>query len=151
MVAAHQHKRYNAAMASPLEDALHQLRLNPRFAQRITAWRHFPARPGRHTPAPPGLEQQLLGVLHRRGLEQLYAHQTQAIAAALRGEDLAVVTSAASGKTLCYNLPVLNALLRGSPASLDHLEERSDGLFGPVNYYAGDEAPDWPEGGCDAR
>ena len=41
----------------------------------------------------------------------LYTHQAEAVAAALRGEHIAIVTPAASGKTLCYNLPVLNRLL----------------------------------------
>ena len=105
-------------MTSPLMDALQELRLNPRFAERITAWRRLPARPGRYAPAPSGLEPQLLEAMHQRGMEPLYVHQAEAIAAALRGEDVAVVTAAASGKTLCYNVPVLNALLhdRGARA-----------------------------------
>jgi DEAD/DEAH box helicase domain-containing protein len=103
-------------MTAPLMDALQELRLNPRFAERITAWRRLPARPGRYAAAPSGLEPQLLDALQQRGMERLYAHQADAIAAALRGEDVAVVTAAASGKTLCYNLPMLNALLRDSQA-----------------------------------
>jgi len=103
-------------MISSLMDALRELRLHPRFAERITAWRRFPARPGRYAPAPSALEPRLLDALRQRGIEQLYAHQASAIAAALRGEHVAVVTAAASGKTLCYNLPVLNALLRDQGA-----------------------------------
>ncbi len=46
-----------------------------------------------------------------RGITRLYTHQVAAIEATRRGEHIAVVTPAASGKTLCYNLPVLDALL----------------------------------------
>ena len=103
-------------MTSPLMDALQELRLNSRFVERITAWRRLPARPARYAPAPSGLEPQLLEALRQRGMEPLYLHQADAIAAALRGEDVAVVTAAASGKTLCYNVPVLNALLHDQGA-----------------------------------
>jgi DEAD/DEAH box helicase domain-containing protein len=99
-------------MASPVAEALQELRLNPRFAGQITAWQHLPARPGRFGPIPDGLDSQLLDALHRQGIQNWYTHQSQAIAAALRGEDVAIVTGAASGKTLCYNVPVLQALLR---------------------------------------
>nr|MBC7245577.1 DEAD/DEAH box helicase [Chloroflexota bacterium] len=103
-------------MASSVATVLQELRLNPRFATQITAWQRLPARPGRFSPVPDGLEPQLQEALRRQGIQQLYAHQSQAIAAALRGEDVAVVTGAASGKTLCYNVPVLNALLRDPQA-----------------------------------
>jgi DEAD/DEAH box helicase domain-containing protein len=99
-------------MASPVTDALQDLRLNPRYAQHITHWRRLPARAARYAPMPTGLEPQLLDALHRHGVAQLYLHQAQAVTRALRGEDIAVVTGAASGKTLCYNLPVLNTLWR---------------------------------------
>jgi DEAD/DEAH box helicase domain-containing protein len=98
------------AMASPVTDALQDLRLDPRFAQHITDWRRLPARAARYAPVPSGLEPELVDLLQRHGLGRLYSHQAQAIAYALHGEDIAVVTGAASGKTLCYNLPVLNTL-----------------------------------------
>ncbi len=101
-------------MASPVADALQELRLNPRFAQHITHWRRLPARAARYAPMPAGLEPQILDALQRRGIAQLYVHQAEAVAAALRGEDVTVVTGAASGKTLCYNLPVLNTLWRNA-------------------------------------
>ena len=104
------------AMTSPITMALQDLRLDPRFDQRITAWRRLPAQPGRYAPAPAALEPPLLDSLHQRGIQQLYTHQVSAIAAALRGEDIAVVTGAASGKSLCYHLPVLNALLHDPQA-----------------------------------
>lgn len=50
--------------------------------------------------------------LQKRGVERLYTHQAQAIEAAARGEDIVGVTPTASGKTMCYNLPVLSAILK---------------------------------------
>jgi DEAD/DEAH box helicase domain-containing protein len=144
-------------MTLPLTDALQELRLNPRFAERITEWRRLPTRPGRYAPAPSGLEPQLMDALRQRGLEQLYVHQTHAIAATLRGEDVAVVTAAASGKTLCYNVPVLNAMLRDRGARALYLfptkalaqdqlaawQQLSAGLLPPTmaSTYDGDTPP----------
>jgi DEAD/DEAH box helicase domain-containing protein len=98
-------------MSSPLHEALQELRLAPRFAERITAWKRLPARTGRYAPVPSGLEPALAEALARRGTGELYTHQAQAIDSTLAGHDVVVVTRAASGKTLCYNLPVLSALL----------------------------------------
>ena len=65
----------------------------------------------RYAPFPARLDPRLVDAMATRGISQLYAHQAEAVAAGLRGEHVAVVTPAASGKTLCYNLPVLNRLL----------------------------------------
>ena len=53
-------------------------------------------------------------VLAGRGIEQLYVHQVAALEAARAGRDLVVVTGTASGKTLCYNLPILEAVLQAA-------------------------------------
>jgi DEAD/DEAH box helicase domain-containing protein len=55
-------------------------------------------------------------VLNDRGIDSLYTHQALAVEAALRGENVVVATPTASGKTLCYTLPILDALVR-SPNS----------------------------------
>ena len=61
-------------------------------------------------PLPDGLHPKLVTALGERGLAELYAHQAEAFAAAERGEHVMVSTGTASGKTLAFNLPVLNAL-----------------------------------------
>jgi DEAD/DEAH box helicase domain-containing protein len=58
----------------------------------------------------PDLHPRLDGALRARGIEELYGHQADALAAARRGEHLVVSTGTASGKTLAFNLPVLDAL-----------------------------------------
>ena len=70
-----------------------------------------PPRAPRYAPYPSGLDERLIEALRQGGLSELYTHQAQAITAALQGDTVAVVTPAASGKTLCYNLPVLQCLL----------------------------------------
>jgi DEAD/DEAH box helicase domain-containing protein len=71
-----------------------------------------PARAARTEPLPPDLQFKLREALARQGIEQLYAHQAEAWEAARRGENLIVTTGTASGKTLAFNLPVLDALAR---------------------------------------
>jgi DEAD/DEAH box helicase domain-containing protein len=96
-----------------LEQILEAFRTNPRFAPQFTAWRTLPARPAQFDEFPPDLDPRLIRALGARGIRQLYTHQARAYRAVRRGQDLVVVTPTASGKTLCYNLPVLDAMLRG--------------------------------------
>jgi DEAD/DEAH box helicase domain-containing protein len=95
-----------------LSQLLSQLRATPSFMRNVTAWERLPARPARYAPWPEGLEADLVETIRNQGVDQLFTHQAEAVRAALRGENVAVVTGTASGKTLCYNLPVLNTLLR---------------------------------------
>lgn len=90
---------------------LHRLRLDRAFMNNVTAWERLPARSARYAPWPEALDRSLISSLWSSGIPQPYTHQAAAIAAALRGENVAVVTGTASGKTLCYNLPVLHTLL----------------------------------------
>src|SRR6476660_4193793 len=69
-----------------------------------------PARGARLAPLPEGLHQRLREALAAQGVSALYAHQAAAWEAAQRGEHLVVTTGTASGKTLAFNLPVLDAL-----------------------------------------
>src|SRR6185503_18809874 len=90
---------------------LDRLRLDADTMRNIVAWERIPARPARYAAWPAGLDPRLSATQRRRGIETLYTHQAQAVEAALRGENVVVVTGMASGKTLCYNLPVLHTLL----------------------------------------
>lgn len=78
----------------------------------VTAVRRLPARPGRYATCPDGVDERLRGALAARGVEQLYTHQAEAIAHALGGRHVVITTPTASGKTLCYNAPVLSTILR---------------------------------------
>ena len=69
-----------------------------------------PRREPRIAPLPAALHAEVRAALARQGISELYAHQAQAWEASERGEHLIVTTGTASGKTLAFNLPVLNAL-----------------------------------------
>jgi DEAD/DEAH box helicase domain-containing protein len=91
--------------------AIEKLRDDPQIMRNLTTWRAEGARPPQYGGFPEGLDPKLVEGLRRRGIADLYTHQTDAIEAILRGENVCVVTPTASGKTLCYNVPVLNRLL----------------------------------------
>ncbi len=87
----------------------------------IRSLRHEPARPGEFAPVPESLHPALREVLRTRGVEQLYVHQAESIRLIGEGKNVVVVTPTASGKTLCYNLPVLNRLLADPSARAMYL------------------------------
>ena len=70
------------------------------------------AHAARTEPLPPDLHPEVRAALERQGIGELYVHQAEAWDAACRGENLIVTTGTASGKTLAFNLPVLDALAR---------------------------------------
>ncbi|HVV46970.1 MAG TPA: DEAD/DEAH box helicase, partial [Bryobacteraceae bacterium] len=72
--------------------------------------RRTPARPAEYTDVPDELNPKLRAVLEARGIERLYSHQAEAWRRVTEGSNVVIVTPTASGKTLCYNLPVLNRL-----------------------------------------
>jgi len=74
----------------------------------------IPSTPATFAPLPADLRPELAAALTARGIERLYSHQADAYDAVRRGRHLVVVTPTASGKTLCYNLPVLQRLLENS-------------------------------------
>src|SRR5437763_320864 len=78
----------------------------------VTAVRRLSAMAAQYAPFPAGLDPRLVRGLQARGIEQLYTHQAAAIEHALAGRHVVVITPTASGKTLCYNAPVLNAILQ---------------------------------------
>jgi DEAD/DEAH box helicase domain-containing protein len=80
----------------------------------ITAVRRLPTVTAQYAPFPEDLEPRLKQALATRGVTQLYTHQAEAIGHALAGRHTVVITPTASGKTLCYNAPVLDAILKDS-------------------------------------
>ncbi len=94
-----------------LEQILFAIRTHPVTARNLTAWHEISARPGEYVPIPSTVNARLAAALRFAGIESLYSHQAEAFEVARSGRHLVVVTPTASGKTLCYNLPVLNTLL----------------------------------------
>jgi DEAD/DEAH box helicase domain-containing protein len=127
------------------------------FAERdlggeiITAVHHIPSREARLAPMPDWVRDDLARGYAQKGVEQLYSHQAMAAEAVHGGRNVVVVTPTASGKTLCYNLPVLNtvlenpdtralylfptkALAQDQLAELHDLSSRLDDRFGVFTY-----------------
>ncbi len=124
----------------------------------ITAVEHLPAREARWAPMPSWVRPELAGAYRDKGIEQLYWHQAAAVEHVRAGRNVVVVTPTASGKTVCYNLPVLNAVLENPDtralylfptkalaqdqlAELDDLGRRLENVFG-VYTYDGDTPAD---------
>jgi len=113
-------------------DAAESLALNPatpvgplaaRFVEAmqqdgspVRAVRHQPAKAARYGVFPEALNPTLRQALAERGIENLYTHQAAAVELSLAGKNVVVVTPTASGKTLCYNLPVIHEIL-AAPAA----------------------------------
>ena len=95
-----------------LSTLLNLWRTNP----NIVAWRTFPARPAQTAPFPVDLHPALVETLQAQGIDALYTHQATTWQHLQAGRHPVIVTGTASGKTLCYNLPVLNHLLMDSEA-----------------------------------
>ncbi len=83
---------------------------------QIVRVERLPERPARFAPLDPPVTPRVAAVIGADGIEKLYTHQAEAIARARAGEHVVVVTGTASGKTLCYNVPVLESIL-DDPAS----------------------------------
>jgi ATP-dependent helicase YprA (DUF1998 family) len=83
----------------------------------VTAVRRIPAAAAQYAPWPDGpgglgVDSRLVDALRAKGIEQLYTHQAEAMTHALAGRNVVIITPTASGKTLCYNGPVLSSILR---------------------------------------
>jgi DEAD/DEAH box helicase domain-containing protein len=94
-----------------IRENLEKLLESPEFAPNIKVNRLLPAQEGIFAPFPTDLDAGIVKALNRRGIDQLYIHQAEVYKLAKSGKNVVVVTPTASGKTLCYNLPCLHALL----------------------------------------
>ncbi len=117
----------------------------------LTAIRHYPAREAQWADFPAWAHDDLRAAYAGKGIRQLYSHQATAAEAVHAGKNVVIVTPTASGKTLCYNLPILNAILESSDtralylfptkalaqdqlAELHDLNQRLENRFGVFTY-----------------
>ncbi len=117
----------------------------------LTAVRQIPAREAKFRPIPGWVTSALSGAYRAKGIQHLYSHQALTAELVHDGKNVVVVTPTASGKTLCYNLPVLNAVLENPDtralylfptkalaqdqlAELHDLSKRLDDRFGVFTY-----------------
>jgi DEAD/DEAH box helicase domain-containing protein len=101
---------------STVDEAIAGVLGDGRLGELIAAHRVQEPEPPRYAPWPDALDPRLVSALRLRGVEALYTHQAQAIESVRAGRNICVVTPTASGKTLCYNLPVIDAVARDEAA-----------------------------------
>lgn len=88
------------------------LRQNRQFMDQVVAWERIPARGAATSPFPGWLHPQVQTAVAEHGLPSLYTHQAAAIEAIQAGEEVVIATATASGKSLCYTIPVLDRLAK---------------------------------------
>src|SRR5690606_9908774 len=103
-----------AADRATADGGLLSRRLERRYADRITGRFTIPGADGDYAELPADVPPALAAALRARGVSRLYRHQADAWEATRRGENLVVATPTASGKSLCYTLPVLAAAMGGT-------------------------------------
>ncbi|MEN6316522.1 MAG: DEAD/DEAH box helicase [Clostridiaceae bacterium] len=95
-----------------LEQMLDYIKASDKIMRNITSWVELPAKEAVHEDFPDFVDERIIKALEKRGVRRLYSHQASAIRAVNGGESVVVVTPTASGKTMCYNIPVLDAILK---------------------------------------
>jgi DEAD/DEAH box helicase domain-containing protein len=104
-----------------VDQVVDQMLDDPSLSSNIAAYRELPARAASFLDYPAGVDPRLVAALASRRIDRLYSHQRGAVDAILRRENVVVVTPTASGKSLCYNLPVLNTILSDDAARAVYL------------------------------
>jgi DEAD/DEAH box helicase domain-containing protein len=99
-----------------VDQVVEQLLNDPGIAANIAAYRQLPSAEAEYADFPDFVDSRLVSAFAGRGIHRLYSHQRSAVESVQRGEDVVVVSPTASGKTLCYNVPVLNAIVRDDTA-----------------------------------
>ncbi|NLC43128.1 MAG: DEAD/DEAH box helicase [Clostridiales bacterium] len=135
-----------------IDQLVDQIQNNQEIMRNVSYWNEIEPRKAKYGPFPKALRTELQEVLEKKGIHQLYSHQSQSIQLSLEGKNVVVVTPTASGKTLCYNLPVVNEILNNDDAralylfptkalsqdQVSELHEMLDLLDHPVKTYTYD-------------
>jgi DEAD/DEAH box helicase domain-containing protein len=102
-------------MIPDVTEYLSSLKKSAKLGPQVVCHREFPAKNATYAGDLPSLNSALLDCLDQTGISRLYSHQHQAICSILAGNDILVATPTASGKSMIYNLPVLNDLFGDNP------------------------------------
>ncbi|MCP3891304.1 MAG: DEAD/DEAH box helicase [Desulfobulbaceae bacterium] len=97
-------------MASDINEYLASLSASPKFGPQVVFHKKIQEVPAIFSKSEPGLNSNVLQLIKDKGVGQLFSHQGEAIGHILAGKDVLVATPTASGKSMIYNLPVLNEL-----------------------------------------
>lgn len=107
---------YAESGSDPVRQLVEKLR--HKYKGCITGELQIPAKEGVYSPLPEDMDLRLRNALEARGIDQLYSHQAAAWKSVRQGRHAVVVTPTASGKTLCYNLPVIHDILQKQSKAL---------------------------------
>ncbi|WP_121612050.1 DEAD/DEAH box helicase [Mesobacillus foraminis] len=94
-----------------LKEIMDSLKLDESVRDNIVHWHTIEEKEARTSALPEGIHPALIDALNKRGIGELYTHQKSAFETAARGQSMVAVTPTASGKTLCYNLPVIQEII----------------------------------------
>ena len=94
-----------------LTQLLKVLKGDSTFMQNVTHWKEIPEREARYAKFPNHIHDAITEAYIKRGIKQPYIHQRAAMDEIKKGNNVVIVTPTASGKTLCYNMPVLNSII----------------------------------------
>jgi len=94
-----------------VSEIIHEIKKLDLTNEVVTAVERMPPKEAQWAPMPQWIKPELAEAFRAKGVMQLYSHQADAADRIRRGRNLVIVTPTASGKTLCYNLPVLNTIL----------------------------------------
>ena len=109
-------KYTNPSPENHIQEALEELKKQGIREDSIQAVEHIPAREGRYLDYPQDVHPSLVSALQDKGFSRLYTHQHKTWELLQQNKNVVVVTPTASGKTLCYNLPVLDSILNNPSA-----------------------------------
>ncbi|MFL0572485.1 DEAD/DEAH box helicase [Priestia megaterium] len=99
-----------------LQEVMDILQTNPSYQKNIVHWHTIEEKEAKTAPFPASLHTKLRQALENRGIGSLYTHQKTAFDLATAKKNVVAVTPTASGKTLCYNLPVLQSIMENDQA-----------------------------------
>ncbi|MEM8860944.1 MAG: DEAD/DEAH box helicase [Chloroflexota bacterium] len=94
-----------------IEQLIPALRMNRDFMDQVVAWEKIPARSARFANLPDIIDPRVTAALQNSGIERVYNHQAKSVEASLHGDNVVIATRTASGKSLCYSIPILHTLL----------------------------------------
>ena len=96
---------------------LNRLESSLEFEENIPYWSSIPANEGQFFAFPPSIDPGLIQILHKLGIKALYSHQAQAIELIEKGASVVISTGTASGKSLCYQIPILNSQIKSGAST----------------------------------
>lgn len=96
---------------SSMAEMIDWVKTTPELMSQVTHWHTIQPRDPKLAPFPDGLHEGIIQALRDKGIDGLYTHQASSYEAVMQGKNIVTVTPTASGKTMCYNLPVLQGVL----------------------------------------